>query len=399
MFRGNANPKSSDEMRKEVLKRYGKIGVPVGTEPVPIKKEFQQTARLIRTNQHGQRDIVVEGTVGTIHQVTIFVDTGSQVSIISEQWYNSHKKVLGPIGPMPSYNLLVADGAKAQVKGTVQLEVTFADPDRDAHYTRRVEFVVMSGLSEPVLAGMNLLKLFFKVIDLDSGMVKYRNELQPDHDEHLYNTISEGEIRVGTGIRVPARSARRIKVSYPSNFIRLMSKHDLPILREPVSTYDHRGTLLDIDFPNCVDQQTEGGTAPGSNLHSMLIINKSDYCIDLRSGQVIGKAILLPERGTVAAPNVIASSHRTPLISTRTHMTTIEYDQNLLKFNTPSIQLDDLYEGDYLFASDEHESAIPSITAAYSRRRPTATVNFIRTLSSSPIPAPSVTERTPAEEM
>jgi len=290
--RGKPNRRATQAHVAEVMKRYHRTGVPLGEEGRKVK--IEKTTNAIRVNLHGQRDIVVHGYLNSTYETTIFVDTGSQVSIISKDHYEEHRQSLGPIGPMPNYNLLVADGAKARVLGTIKCPVTFRDKERKMRFTRDVTFIIMSGLSEPVLAGLNLLKLFFSVIDLSSGKLSYRVDLIPDAErDHTAAEPWSTRIRTTGRAIIPARTMRHIAICYDDPDFLANYNEDQPIIRDCETIYSADGELLDFGFANEFHHPNGGGAG---TLTSIMLINRSNQPITFSTNTVIGRALVVADQ-------------------------------------------------------------------------------------------------------
>ena len=356
---GTPQPSSTPAMQQLVIAKYGKIGAPPGKQKVNvIKKEDQlpvATTNLVRLNKHGCDDIIVIGTVGNIPHCTIFVDTGSQVSLVSMAWYRDHKDQLGALGPLPDYNLHVASGATAKLRGTLKMNVTFRDKARHCTYTRATTFSVMEGLSEPILAGLNMLKEFFLAIDLATSLLSFRVDLVPDTDtynEDDFSSFTDKMYNVNA-VYLSPRSIHTILVRYDN--YRTLAHHSqnsaLPIIRLAERVYDRQDNLLDFDFPSYLK---EGGT---SDIQTIVIVNKSDELMTLQPGTHIGTATILPttarlgrfaidDEPTAAAaapPSSSSSPTAAPAVADapaghpmtrRSHLTTVQYHVNLLRFNT-----------------------------------------------------------------
>lgn len=285
-YRGEPHFKANEADKAKILEAYGKIGVKKGDPEPKIKSEFKVNA--IRMGPNGQRDIILKGVLSDLREVTFFVDTGSQVSIISHRYYSLHRKALGPLGPMPTYNLLVADGKQAQVMGTLRLPTTFRDHNHQLDFTHEIEYIVMDGLNEPALAGLNLLSKFFGHLSLMDGRLTFRVDLTPDvtHRSPLV-ADSQSPIRITSNVRIPARSTKRVAVSYDDR----MSTHDGPVMCEPIPMYTTDGDRYDVEFPSHI-QDSRGGTTRG--VYHILVLNPSDRDMTFRKDHVIGRATALP---------------------------------------------------------------------------------------------------------
>lgn len=290
-FRGSPHPKATTEAIEAVTAAYGKVGVDIGTVPQLLRNNSRNkyVTKAIRVSKAGQRDIVLTGRIGGVKKAEFFVDTGSQLSIVSDAFYENHKAALGPLGPIPTYDLYVADNKKADIIGSLRMATTFSDPSHKLLFTREIEYVVMVGLAEPVLAGLDLITMFFTNISVQDGRLMFRADLAPDVDaRHPPKIDAMSPIRVTNTTTIKGRTTRMVQVAYDKM---LTTVSDCPVLCQPQLVYNKYGTPSSIEFPAHIQNHSGGSTKPGH--YKLMVMNHSHQSLTLSPGTVIGRARVL----------------------------------------------------------------------------------------------------------
>ena len=286
-YRGQPHFNATPEQKKACMDAYHRIGVPLGqAAPTPIKVEPQQYSRMIRAGPNGERDVILIGNIGGIEGVTCLVDTGSQVSIIALEWYEAHRESLGELDTTPEFNLLVANGSRAVVAGMVTVPTQFTDPAHRLGFTRNVDYLVMKGLNEKVLLGMNCLSIFFSGISITGGHLTFRVDLVPDvRQAHPQSADTFSDLRITHGLTLPSRTVRRVSVNYDT---KLTTYPDAPIICRPVPLTS--SSEMQLEFP----PHLQDASWKPRGCYSILVLNPSRSDITLRANAVIGRADVIP---------------------------------------------------------------------------------------------------------
>lgn len=110
-------------------------------------------------------------------EVAVLVDSGSEVTVISEQFYNDLKKNLKMVElPVSNLTVNVAVGSKATVvKRQVQIALKIGELNLES------PFLVVPGLSTKLLVGIDWLMRFKCVIDVEKQQIKVGGVELPDN--------------------------------------------------------------------------------------------------------------------------------------------------------------------------------------------------------------------------
>jgi hypothetical protein len=155
-------------------------------------------------------------------------------------------------------------------------------------FTREAEFIVMDGLKENILLGMNCISTFFSAIGIIDGELTFRTDLTPDQTEKNKEVHAYSPIRVSQGTLLPPRSIRWVSVTYSN----LSDRPDTPVLCRALSVVAPSGDEVELGFPPHIqDMKT---MARKNSRYSLLIQNPSHETICLRVGEVVGRADTLP---------------------------------------------------------------------------------------------------------
>lgn len=114
---------------------------------------------------------VIEG-----HEVAVLIDSGSEVTVVSEKFYNELKNEYKIVElPVSNLNVSVAVGSKnIAIKRQVQLTLNIGNNKLTS------PFLVVPGLATDVLVGIDWLSRFRCIIDVENQRIRVRGEELPD---------------------------------------------------------------------------------------------------------------------------------------------------------------------------------------------------------------------------
>lgn len=111
-------------------------------------------------------------------EVTALVDSGSQVEVVSQEWYDNNKERLGKVEVLPMANTIISTalGIKSKViRKQIMLRVNIEN------FTDDVVFLVIPGLSRSCIIGINVLKLYNCILDFKNYKL-ILNMYNPEED-------------------------------------------------------------------------------------------------------------------------------------------------------------------------------------------------------------------------
>lgn len=123
--------------------------------------------------------------------VQLLVDTGSHVNIISRQWYEKNKRLLGPMEPVPKYAIFMGTSNRAEAAGTLDLAVTLFDGGSVVEFTKMINFTVVNEFMTEVMGGMDLIQQFFVSLNFVNCRMTFRDDLIPDSNFILAATTHQ----------------------------------------------------------------------------------------------------------------------------------------------------------------------------------------------------------------
>ena len=285
------------------------------------RRHDEALVHLVRVGAGGSREILIKGVLGGVQVAGMLVDTGSHISLVTLAFFESHRDALGPLLACPPYIVTVADGGKADIRGTIRVPVTIYDPARRLAFTRVCDFVVINTLNVEVLAGMDLMSRFFKTIDVQNGRCGFRQDLRADPTHSLGPAPStQSPLRLSKGVILPPYSCRDVRVYYRADF---HAVEGVPVLVEPIELHNKAGELMLLDFPAHLRGGAEQMDAQGE--YSMLVRNTSTRTLNLPADLQLGYATLTSEvagrlrltgaLAAVASPALRVNAVRTSRVS------------------------------------------------------------------------------------
>jgi hypothetical protein len=319
-FGQGAHPKSTDAQREAIMKKFGAIGITKqnqllrknyaegsssasaatssnGTRTVAAITKCQTQCNRISVGKDGERSVVLPCLINLIPVEKALIDTGSCCSFVSEAFFYQYLADSVDLESPPEFSVHVADGSKASIVGRITVSVTFTDSTNRCRYTQPHEFIVMKGLTNSVLGGMDLLTKFFVQVEFINGSTTLRPDLIPDNGvECIRNDHDSSILRTSSLTEIAPFAKKYITVEYDA---RLNAQSAHPIICEAVPIYNKEGEVIQLFFPPVLRSREHNIPSPSHqwSRYPLLVVNSSAQTIRLPTGTTVGSAAVM--RGTV----------------------------------------------------------------------------------------------------
>ena len=182
--------------------------------------------RLLKVDRHGQRELLIHCSVGTVPFDHAVIDTGSMATCIDEQHYLAHRQALGPLDRQAAEDVRIEGigGHHMGAIGIMHRRVTYHDPRTNCNYTtpRPLELVVVRNLGTKMLLGMSAMAGANGITHLgtETGDVFFgANMLRaPAHSPHPSRSFA---VRLCNTVHLPAGATQpvRIRIQAPNGCI------------------------------------------------------------------------------------------------------------------------------------------------------------------------------------
>jgi hypothetical protein len=329
------HPKATEEQKAAVRAKYGKIGKDVAfVEPTDDRMDTEEKenddksnilvaaksskaakppsksalkreggsdsarfARLIRVGRQGQITLTVPCALNGVPVTDAVADTGAHASLMASHFYHAHEDDFGPLGPPPTFEILIADNTAVDAEGTVVVALRVFDPETKMYYTRQQQFVVLQNLPNQCLMGMDMLDSFYYGVAFQNGHFTLRADRFPDdHQLRPITNSTKSPLRVVQKASIQPGSSKKVLVEYGKH---LTIDRSQAILCTPSAIRDERGGVEQLVFPPHI-QDANGHNKRGQ--YWLMVINTSKKVIELSPQTIIGAAqvTVIPQRDVAA---------------------------------------------------------------------------------------------------
>ena len=271
---------------KQTTTAAGKLLRPHTPSKTPSKekkldKTTEETAHVLKISENSP---YIQITIGT-HQFRTLLDTGSQLSLVSEDFI----KLLDPqlVKPAKSANvtLISATGHKLATSKTVKIRITLGK-NRMYH-----QFTVVPGFKHDMILGIDFLNERKAILDFENQVLIMGKSIHPLKPKPGQEKKEINLVRVAEDVDIFPRSDLQLKC--------FISKKKQPgeifiVSQLPSSPCfeDEPGVLL----PNAVVKVSKNRHIPWA------VVNETGRFLHIKKGQVIGTAVGCKEEDF--APNV-----------------------------------------------------------------------------------------------
>lgn len=277
------NPKATPEARSAVIAKYGRIGAQVKGNTSPRGRDA--VSRRLSVGAGGQITYVTDLLINGIPLIGAVIDSGSENTLMSADYYHRHVQRFGPLGPKPDWQIRGLNLQKIPCLGVLAITMTVRDPETQAMYSRVQSVQVIPHLSNDLILGSDMLHSFFTDMQLSTGQCRVRADLEPTDKRDKGDTSTV--ITNRTTIIMP-RQAAKVMVHLARDF--WVSPSRLVIVR-PIPVYNEHGHCKTLTFV----PHLNNGASMGRRGYELTLINGSSEIVELSAGTAVGRAYLLPE--------------------------------------------------------------------------------------------------------
>ena len=193
---------------------------------------------------------------------------------------------------------MVADDKLVYARGQLTLPMQLRDSRTGATFTRPIHFIVLEKSSSPIICGIDLMRLFYCSLDLDSSTLVFRPTLTPDGEvtDRPLEPVAESFVAVRETVHIHAHAMHPVRVRLESESL----NHARDFLIEPMKVFNKNRVQVEIRFPPSLHP----GRSRRPDNYSIMVENDSMHALTLHAGTRIGVASLI---GTQRAPRAVSS--------------------------------------------------------------------------------------------
>jgi hypothetical protein len=222
----------------------------------------------------------------------LLVDSGAESSLMHVSTWKKIRRQDVVLRPTPVH-YINASGESMDALGDITVALTLYDKDSGRSVTLPSTFTIMKTLNCQLILGMETLRDFFGVINLESNRCEFRKDLTFDADTAPVDADPrvESRLTVRKGVCLPARHTVSVAVRFESQLI-IANGPDTIILCEPTRLHTRHGRPVDITFPShvCNGKQSNPGQ------YMLIVTNPTDEDVMLHAGDHIGRATVIDKK-------------------------------------------------------------------------------------------------------
>lgn len=237
-------------------------------------------------------NLQIAGRIRNFPTPRLLVDSGAESSLMHvDTWkkIRRHDVVLRPT-PIHYVN---ASGESMDALGDITVALTLYDKETGRSVTLPSTFTIMKTLNCQLILGMETLRDFFGVINLESNRCEFRKDLAFDAETAPANVDPriESRLTVRKGVCLPARHTVSVAVRFESQLV-VADGPDTVVLCEPMRLFARNGRPINITFPSHVCNGRQAN--PGQ--YMLIVTNPTDEDVMLHSGDHIGRATVIDKK-------------------------------------------------------------------------------------------------------
>ena len=238
----------------------------------------------------GDLEVVVSGYLEEVPVDAFVLDTGAQVCLISENFYEQHQHSLPELGPVPDAPVEVADGSHAVILGSFNLRLSVLNHETQMLHEVTHPFLVVQELSTPVLLGLDACRRLFSKLDFQSGHPEF--ESVPQATAHQVKLITTPAAAFSTPLRVVKSASlapgftRMVACSYAAH---PFNGEDAVIVR-PIPFCDSCGN----EIPSIFVPHLRDSTLPSTRRYWVQLMNTSPFHLSFPAGLTVGRVYHMP---------------------------------------------------------------------------------------------------------
>ena len=236
------------------------------------------------------------------------MDSGSSENLISASYY----KLLGPsqfrLYPLGSQQFLTATSGPIEMEGFIEIPVQFFDNVRHCSYTRLVQFLVATQLSNDIIFGHPLIVKMLESHNYATRTLHFHAHLTPDLPGRISCPTDsvlpspewkrDGPMVVARATTIPPRSSRSIPVRFDARITHIFMPSDREhvstlqaelgamVYAEPSAVWTRARSMVPVTFAPFMVIAPADGTIDSH--FDVVVSNESDVLVHLHESTPIG---------------------------------------------------------------------------------------------------------------
>ena len=294
---------------------------------------------------------------GVTHRHAL-IDTGASRTVISVAAFHKssqHGRTPLQLVDTDTISITPAVGDATPALGCSDIPVTIlSDGEKKIKYTKSMECIVVQGLKDEVILGLDFIRLFFTHFNIGNSTGIIHQNLIPDYDDEQ---VGVGVAVIAQTYNVKAHSTISIPLLIKGTHLCSNVKSDkctIAVFAEPLS--NKRGRPLDIKFTDFVTSISVDEKAREPVL--VRIENNSNLPIQLQQGRLIGLVKLQTEQ-LMSLSRVVDPRVQSDLLSQTSSCEQVENEIQRLQW---LVQRMDVEEIKSLTKTSVGQAALQSVT-------------------------------------